>query len=210
MRKLDELINHSGVKGMKWGVRHEDKPPKGPERGKVGKHWDSLKRERQWKQVLRQVHTMTTKDIGIVKRRIDLENDLKILSKSKMATKKDKQDYLRRHDMSNEELKRKTDRLKAMNALYESVSKASKEQRDLGKKIAQVGSSVALKLATKKKLGVQDLFDLYDNPTIKTKQDALDNALNIADSKTNNPKVKKAISLSRNIKLPKSKEKSKG
>lgn len=210
MHKLDELLQQSGVKGMKWGVRHDDRPAKGPERGKIGKHVDSLKRERQWKQAIKQIHTMSTKDIGIVKKRIDLENDLKTLSKSKMATKKDKEDYLRRHEMSNEELIRKTTRLKAMNALYDSVATASKEQRDFGIKVAQTASSVAFKVATKQKLGPQDFIDMYKKPIIKNKQDALDNALDIADNKAVNPKVKKAIGLARNIKFKEAKGKSKG
>lgn len=211
MHKLDELLKQSGVKGMKWGVRHDDRPAKGPEKGKIGKHVDSLKRERQWKQAVKQVHTMSTKDINTVKKRIDLENELKVQSKSKMATKKDKEDYLRRHEMANDELSRKVTRLKAKNALYESVRAASKEQREFGIKLAQTGSSIALKLATKQKLGPEDLINLYKNPVIKTKQNALDEALNLADGKANNPKVKNAISLARNIKFKEAKGgKSKG
>lgn len=216
MHKLDELLSHSGVKGMKWGVRRDyDRPggadgktdPKGyktpkEKRSKIGKHLDSLKRERQWHQVLKQVEHMTTREINTVKKRIELENDLKSLSKSKMATKKDKDDYLRRHEMSDQELNRKVNRLRAKDSLLRAVKGASKEQREFGIKVVQASSTIGVKYAlTKKKPGVKDIFDAIHSPTIRTKQDAIDAGLNIASGRAKNRKVKDAIELAKKVKF---------
>lgn len=178
MHKLNEFLEHSGVKGMKWGVhRNYDRPggadgktdPKGSkapkeERGKIGKRLDSLKRERQWHKTLKDVDKMTTKQIGTVTKRISLENSLKRLSKTKMATKKDKEDYLRRHEMTDQELARKVTRLQAKDSLHKAVKDASKEQRELGIKVAQVGGSIGVKYAITKKVTPKDVFDAVKNP----------------------------------------------
>jgi hypothetical protein len=209
-------LKHAGVKGMHWGVRRNANRPGGADgvadksekRGNFGKRLDSMKRERQWHSVLKEVHNMNTKDINIVKRRIDLENSFKTLSKSKMATKKDKLDYLRRHEISDQELTRKIARIKAKEALHKAVKEASKEQREFGIRVAQIGASLGVNYATKGRLGPKDLFDAYNDPTVKTKQDALDKGLNIATGKTNNPKVKKTLELAKHIKF-KTKTKSK-
>lgn len=178
MHKLDDVLKHAGVKGMRWGVRRDTNRPGGADgktdpkgykspnekRGKIGKHLDSLKRERQWKSVLKEVHNMSTKDIVTVKKRIDLENSLKTLSKSKMATSKDKQDYLRRDKMDNQELSRKVVRLQAKESLYQSVRKASKEQREFGEKVVQAASSIGVKYAINKSITPKDVFDAVQKP----------------------------------------------
>lgn len=196
-------LQHSGVKGMHWGVRHDVK------RSKIGKHLDSLKRERQWHSVLKEVHNMTTKDITVVKRRVDLENSLKRLSKSKMATSKDKEDYLRRHEMDDQELVRKVNRLQAKDSLYRSVKDASKEQRELGIKVAKTAGSIGYKYVISRKagtkLGAKDIIDAVNNPVFKNKRDVLDTGADIAASKARNKKLKNALELSKSIKPTKSK-----
>jgi hypothetical protein len=196
-----DALEHSGVKGMRWGVRHE-KAHKGTDnysegtpikkRSKLSQHLNSLKREREWGQVLHQIHSMSTKDIRIVKKRIDLENDLKKYSKSKVATKKDKADYLRREEMSDEEIARKVTRLKAKDSLYASVKEASKAQREFGAKVVQIGSSIGVKYAINRKVGLNDVFDIAKNPkeaSGKARSDALD----YATGKVTNAKLKTAI-----------------
>jgi hypothetical protein len=64
-----------------------------------------------------------------------------------MATKKDKEDYLHRHEMSNEELTRKIARLQAKESLHKAVKKASKEQIEIGKKVAQTAGSIGVNYA---------------------------------------------------------------
>lgn len=177
MHELDEHLQHYGVKGMKWGVVRDRNRPGGADgkdekgtrnpttiKGKVDQKLNSLKRERQWSKVLKEVDKMTTKDINTVKKRIDLENSLKDLTKYKIATKKDKQDYLNRDKMSNEELSRKVTRLKAKAGLYDSVYSASKGQRDFGEKVVKVASSVGYKYAINKTITPKDIFDAYANP----------------------------------------------
>ena len=185
MHKLDEALKHSGVKGMKWGVRRNyDQPggadgkPDGPakEPGKIQKRINSLNRERSWKKVLSEVDTMTTKDIRTVSNRIKLENNLKSISKSKMATKKDKQDYLDRHKMSNEELSRKVSRLQAKDDLLKTVASASKEQREIGVKAAQFGGSLGVKYALNRNISFSDVNDAWNRSKdtyTKAQQDAV-------------------------------------
>lgn len=183
--ELSDLIQHHGIKGMHWGVRNNSRKPDSAikpsaralrVRSKLGQHLDSLKRERQWHSVLKQVHNMSTKDIHAATRRIVLENNLKRLSKSKMATSKDKQDYLRRHTMTDQELTRKVARLQAKDSLHKAVKDASKEQRDLGIKVARVGGSLGVKYALNKKITPKDVYDTIKKPkdsADKAKQDAM-------------------------------------
>ena len=218
MHKLDELLAHSGVKGMKWGVRHDEhkslnpKDPNVKPPGKIKKHVDSLKRERQWKSVIKDVDKLSTKDINTIKKRVDLENSLKKLSKSKLATPAERQSYLHRHEMSNEELARKINRLQAKENLHKSISDASKEQREFGIKVIQTAGSVGIKYATSKatgkKLGIDDALDALTNthPSLKTKQTAYDSGLNYVDNKVTNPKVKAALKVAKEVKF-KTKEK---
>jgi hypothetical protein len=206
MNRLDEFLEHSGVKGMKWGVRHDehaavtkgDKPEK--PKGKLSTHLDSLKRERQWKNVIRELDNMSTKDIKFVSKRIELENDLKKYSKSPVANKAEKQYYLNRHNMSNEEMARKITRLKAKVTLHDNIGKASKEQREFGIKIVQTASSVGLKYATTRtKLKPADFLDAYKNPTIKTRQNAWDKGMELVEPKVTNPKAKSALNVAKTV-----------
>jgi hypothetical protein len=209
-------LHHHGVKGMHWGRRKdnhglgttsgETKVLKTSDKSKLRQHLDSLKRERDWHKVIGQMDNMSTKDIRIVSKRVGLENNLKTLSKSrvgmtKIGTAKDKQDYLRRHEMSDQELARKVARLQAKENLVKSVKTASKEQREVGVKAVKAVGSLGLKYATTKKINVKDIFDAVDNPTIKTKQDAWDNGIKIAEGKVKHPKAKAALGLAKNVKF---------
>lgn len=157
---MSNQLQHSGVKGMRWGIRRPYNRPGGADgkpdagdskpRGRVGARLDSMKRERHWSHVLKDLDNMSTKDIAIATKRVSLENNLKVLSKSKVATKKDREDYLRRDKMSDEELTRKVVRLRAKDNLYTAVRSASKEQRELGEKVLKVASSVGMKYASNK------------------------------------------------------------
>lgn len=199
-KKLDDLLQHSGVKGMKWGVRREHDGPGGadgkldakdkPIRTALGKKLNSLKRERQWKTVLREMDKLTTKDITNITKRVALENNLKTLSRSKVGTKKDKEDYLRRGHMSDEELARKVVRLKAKEALHNAVLSASKEQREFGQKLMQIGGSIGVKYVINKRVSGNDLFEIVKNPKSsadKAKQDLLKVALEKVKSKQSKP-----------------------
>lgn len=177
MHELDKVLQHHGVKGMKWGVMRNRNRPGGADgkeestkvvdkRGKLKMQLDSLKRERQWGKVVREMDKLSTKDINAVSNRIGLENDLKRLSRSKVGNAKDKRDYLKRADMSDAELKRKVVRLRAKDKLRSTVSDASKEQREFGEKVVNVGKTVAIRYALTKnaKAIPKDLLTAVQKP----------------------------------------------
>lgn len=172
-KELEDLLKHHGVKGMHWGVHrtntsssgsNSDEKKKKDNRGKLAKTLDSMKRERRWHKVLKEMDKLSTDDINAVSSRVKLENNLKRLSKSKVGKPKDKEDYLQRQNMSNDELKRKVTRLRAKENLYKSVKDASKEQRELGQKIVNVGKSLSIKYTLNKTLSKQDIFKTISNP----------------------------------------------
>jgi hypothetical protein len=199
-----EGLEHSGIKGMRWGVRRNLKRPGGADgkeesekvidnRSTLRKNLDSMKREREWHKVLKRMDTLTTKDIGIVKKRVDLENSLKSLSRSKVATKKDRNDYLRREHMSDTELSRKVVRLRAKDGLYKSVRDASKEQREIGMKVVQIGGSLGVKYAINRKLGPKDFLDAYKKPkdsASKARKDASNLAIDKVSSRVSNQRLR--------------------
>lgn len=178
----EEVLKHVGIKGMKWGVRRDRNRPGGADgkeestkikdkRGKLAKTLDSMKRERQWKTVLKDIDKLSTKDITTIAKRVSLENNLKSLSKSKIATKKDKEDYLRRDKMSSDELSRKVIRLRAKENLYKTVRDASKEQREFGQKVVDIGSSLGIKYAvTRTRITPQDIFKAVADPKKASKE----------------------------------------
>ena len=194
MQNFDDVMKHYGVKGMKWGVIRNrnrpggadgiveaDKGVNGKKRGKLRRTLDSLKRERQWRKAVEEIDKMSTKDINALSKRISLENDLKRYSRTKgVGTKKDREDYLRRDKMSDQELQRKVTRLKAKNALNDNVNNASKEQREFGERIFNIGSDVALKYAKDRSIEPKDVFTSVkknmkdDNPN-KTQKKNIDN-----------------------------------
>lgn len=170
MNELNNVLRHSGVRGMKWGVIRNRNRPGGADgrpdasdarrtkRSKLGQHMDSLKRERQWKKVASEIDQMSTKDIAIVTKRIRLENSLKRLSKE-VGTSKDKHDYLHRHKMDDQELSRKVTRLSAKESLFKEINTASKTQRELGRRIVDTAGSLAFTYAKSRRIGPLDIFD---------------------------------------------------
>lgn len=167
MKELDDILQHYGVKGMRWGVVREVGPDgriRNTGKTSVKEKLGSLKRERQWKNVIKEMDNMTVDQIQTVTKRITLENDLKRLSKSSIATKKDKQDYVRRADMDTDELSMKVTNLRAKDNLSKAVSSASKEQVEFGKKVVDATSALTLKYMATKTLTPQDVFDAVNKP----------------------------------------------
>lgn len=163
----EDVIQQSGVKGMRWGVRRDYSQRGGadgkldaidkPIRTSLGKKLNSLKRERQWKHVVRQMDKLSNADIKEATKRIDLENSFKTLSK-KIGNKHDKSEYLRRDRMGDEELARKVLRLRLKSNLQKAANEASKEQRELGEKIVQIGGTLGVRYALKQDLKVLDVI----------------------------------------------------
>lgn len=150
---LEEILQHAGVKGMKWGVR------KAADRVgfKAKKTKDLIKsevksrgREIHWMKEARKLDKMSTKEIVNMASRIQMENDMKRLTKRQfnrehlvrrvmgdktLANNKDRENYRNRGDMSNAELKRKLSRLRAKDQMGKAMMSASKEQVETGKAI---------------------------------------------------------------------------
>lgn len=167
VKELNDIIKHYGIKGMRWGVRREIGPDgrvRNTGKTTVKEKLGSLKRERDWKKVLKEMDNMSIDEIKTVSTRIGLENELKRLSKTNIASKKDKQDYVRRGDMGNEELSMKVTNLRAKETLSKAVTSASKEQVEFGKKVVDTTGALTLKYMTTKTLTPQDVFDAVKNP----------------------------------------------
>lgn len=82
--------------------------------------------------------------------------------------------------MDNEELSRKVTRLRAKEALANAVSNASKEQREFGQKLVQIGGSLGVKYALTKTITPKDVFDTVKNPKAsadRAKSDVLKTAM---------------------------------
>lgn len=179
-KEVEDILQHYGVKGMKWGVIRNRNRPGGADgkeestkvidtRSNLSKNLDSMRRERQWSKVLGEMDKLSTKDINAVSKRVGLENELKSLSRTKgVGSKKDKADYLRRENMSDSELNRKVVRLRAKKNLHKNVKDASKEQREFGEKVVDIAKGVSMKLAVKKVTGKplepKDLYDILKDP----------------------------------------------
>lgn len=161
MRDVESVIKHHGVKGMRWGVR---KSERSTNKTTLKERLGSLKRERQWGKVLGEMDNLTNDEIVKVSKRVGMENSLKRLVKeSPIATKSDKVDYVRRANMDDDELNNKIVRLRTKDNLSKAVSSASKEQRELGEKVVNAASSIAMTYVTTKTLTPKDLIDAYTN-----------------------------------------------
>ena len=166
---VEEAIEHHGVKGMKWGVRRYQPYPKGQRN--AGKFIDASKnkggssqngnkvsgvkgairskgRELSMVAAQREIKNLTTKDAQTVLSRAQLENRFKRLSSTpNVGTTKSKEEYLNRENMSNEELKRKVDRLQLADNMRMESRKANQEVIDMGKKIVAIAAPIAVQVA---------------------------------------------------------------
>lgn len=143
-----DTIKHYGVKGMKWGIRRYQPYPKGKKGtfiGSKGRELKSLVDSRT-----RSLNKKSTSDIRKNANRLRMENEYKRLSRirSKTGTIKDWKQYRRRSEMSDSELKRKVNRLKAIEEYKIEAQKANRGTIDKGKKILSDYGKVLVPLAT--------------------------------------------------------------
>jgi hypothetical protein len=157
--ELDDVLQHYGVKGMKWGkVKSSVKKKTDGVKETAKTHVNSIKRERSWNKTLSKANEMSTKDLQKASSRAQLENDMKRLSK-KVGSSKEKKDYLKRGDMNDQELFRKVQRLRAKDSLNRNASEATKQQTAIAKKVVQVAAPLVLSYALTGRIGKKDLVN---------------------------------------------------
>lgn len=172
----DENLKHYGVPGMKWGIRRYQPYPKG--KGHKGKFLGKVKRavsnsriaqnirsrSREGKAYLskKNLDKMSTREIQEKARRMQLENDMKSLAR----TRKEKKDYRNRGNMSDQELLRKVDRLRAKELYNQNANKAGEDFRKAGQRVAKTATDLSIRYQMNKgDLSTKDLYDSIMNPT---------------------------------------------
>ena len=158
MDKVEEFIQHHGIKGMRWGVRRFQPYEKGPGKPKgkfikkvgkkisdsrAGQEVRSAARELSAQRTKANMNNMSTKDIRKAGKRMQLENEMKRLS-GKGSNKKEKTDYRNRGRMSDQEISRKLDRLRAKDLLSQNADKAVKKYVDVGKRVVDGAVSLGV------------------------------------------------------------------
>lgn len=173
---LQDILQHHGVKGMHWGKRKAGgtsvTKPK-VEKATIKDHVNSIKREHGWKKQLKNADNMSTKEIQKISSRAQLENDLKRLSKKKrtgstneVGTDKDKRDYLNRANMSDQELFRKVQRLRAKSSLNRNANDATNKQKEIAKKVLHIAAPLVLQYALTKTIGKKDVVSAATNAAV--------------------------------------------
>jgi hypothetical protein len=167
--KIEDSINYS--KPKKAGT-HPNKIAEASGKLKDGvvSRVNSVKRQNDWKKLLKNLDNMSTKDIQAHATRIQLENELRRLSKRKglikdkgVGTKQDRQDYLKRANMSNAELLQKVGRLRAKTALLNSINEANRAQQEMGKQVVKATASLGAKYVITGKVSVKDVASVAAN-----------------------------------------------
>lgn len=170
----DDILQHFGVKGMKWGVRRYQPYPKGQRN--AGKFIDAGKktsgsepttrlqskgRELSMALAQREIKNLSTKDAKKVVSRAQLENRYRQLSKTpNVGSMKSKADYRNREKMGDQELKRKVDRLQIAANMRTESRKANPEVIELGKKAATIAAPFVVSAVFKKVNGSEFTSDV--------------------------------------------------
>lgn len=162
---FEEYITHAGVKGMKWGVRKDKKTSSGQNESKVSKvktrvkeEWGSRKRERSWNKEYDNLDKMSLPQMRQMTARIQLENDLKRLAKTKkVGSDEDKKAYRTRDKLSDKELMDRVVTLRTKDNFKRQVDEASREQREIGQRIVNTAASVGLSYMTTGIISTKDI-----------------------------------------------------
>lgn len=103
----------------------------------------------------REIRNLSTDDAKKATSRAQLETRFKRLSNTKnVGDDQAKRDYLNRASMSNEELKRKTDRLQLAENMRQSARGSNKDIIDIGKEAARYAAPLVVTYAVQKVSGM--------------------------------------------------------
>ena len=131
----EEVLQHFGVKGMKWGIRKKVKMPT-----RIKDEFESYKRERELTKQLNTVSTLSDAKLRDVigKARVDA-------TYKRLAPRKE---YIKRHKLTEEEIKKRVDRLQLEDNLRQQVSQINAAKRKAGieliNSMAVVGASTLI------------------------------------------------------------------
>ena len=148
MKELDEVLQHYGVKGMKWGVRKARtvvKSKANQVKTRVKEEIKSTKREAGWSKQLMNIHSMDKQKLQNTVNRLRNENDFKALAKGQkvrnmadmISKSADKKAYRNREKLTDRELQVKVEQLRLKDQLRQQVSNATKSHRKLGKDVVE-------------------------------------------------------------------------
>ena len=161
-KAIYDKLEHSGVKGMKWGVRKRVK-------AEIG----SFKRETSLAKHLKNKASLSDEQLIKITSRIRMENDLKRLSTGRkqvglIRTKRmNRKEYLQRDKMSDDDLRKRIARLQLEDNLTQQVMTATKRQREIGTSIVESAMHIGLSKAVGK-----DSFKSAITKEVKSKMEA--------------------------------------
>lgn len=130
----DKPLKHYGIKGMKWGVRRPKgtngrvvKKPNALKRAgeRVKDEYKSMQREAKWSK-----EPVTTYDETVLKSKLE-----RISAENKLKSYGTRKEYIRRANVSDEDLKKRVSRLELEHRFKTEVNKATKGQLELGKAV---------------------------------------------------------------------------
>ena len=138
-----DILNHAGVKGMKWGVRKKVSSAGRRVKNRAKREYGSFKRERSQLKI-KDPSKMTDEELKSTLNRNRLENQLKVESRktSGIGTnrggdlsarrKANRDTYLDRGQLSDKELQTKVNRIRSENQLVQEVNRVNRKTLEMG------------------------------------------------------------------------------
>lgn len=137
---MEDILQHHGVKGMKWGVRRTPAQLGNAKTKKPGTLRSEIKsqvREVKWQGKKKNISSMSDEEVKTLTERVRLENDMKRLATSK-------EEYRNRETLTTPQLKSRVARLQMEDNLKRQINTATKEQRKVAKALITELATTAL------------------------------------------------------------------